>query len=268
MLSIGEFSRVTGLTVKTLRLYDENGLLPPAVINPDTGYRFYSQANVERARVIQQLRALELPLETIANILGQTQDESDLVAVLEKHAAVIEEKLRNYTTIHRSLGAIIQAEKEATMLTDAAFDIQEKQVEAVLVAGIRGKASYDDSGRRFGLLGRAVGMGMAGKAMNLIYDTEYKEADADFESCFPIKKPIKAAGIDVHQLPAGRALTLIHRGPYDRIGESYGRLFEHLSARKLTATLPSREVYLKGPGMLFKGNPKNYLTEIQILIDG
>ena len=139
---------------------------------------------------------------------------------------------------------------------------------AVLVAGIRGKASYDDSGRRFGLLGRAVGMGMAGKAMNLIYDTEYKEADADFESCFPIKKPIKAAGIDVHQLPAGRALTLIHRGPYDRIGESYGRLFEHLSARKLTATLPSREVYLKGPGMLFKGNPKNYLTEIQILIDG
>ena len=82
----------------------------------------------------------------------------------------------------------------------------------------------------------------------------------------PLKKAVAVEGIDVRELPGGRALCLLHRGPYDQLNRSYGRLLERSKSRGLKVQVPSREVYLKGPGMIFKGNPRNYLTEIQMLI--
>jgi DNA-binding transcriptional MerR regulator len=69
-LAIGRFSRLTGLSVKALRLYGELGLLPPASVDPQTGYRSYSVEQVERAESIRLLRRLELPLDEIAAILA------------------------------------------------------------------------------------------------------------------------------------------------------------------------------------------------------
>ena len=67
-------------------------------------------------------------------------------------------------------------------------------------------------------------------------------------------------------LPGGTAVTLLHRGPYETLGESYKRLLDHIKEQNLTVTTPSREIYHKGPGMIFRGNPKKYVTEIQFLI--
>jgi effector-binding domain-containing protein len=57
---------------------------------------------------------------------------------------------------------------------------------------------------------------------------------------------------------------LVHRGHYEQSGGSYAKIMQAANERKFTLSLPTREVYLKGPGMIFKGNPKNYLTEIQL----
>lgn len=267
MLSIGEFSRVTGLTIKTIRLYDEKGLLPPAVVRDDSGYRYYDAASVERARVIKQLRDLDFSLAEIAQILETGSDEADIVGFLERQKEAIAKKLDRYAQVHRALETVIHTEKEAAMATKTTFHIEEKTLPEMLVAGIRGKGVYSDSGERFAKLGRAVGRHMAGKALGLYYDTEYKESDADFESCFPIRKAIAKDGVDVHTLPGGRCVALVHRGPYAELGRSYQRLFEYVRDKKLTPKTPSREVYIKGPGMIFKGNPKNYLTEIQVLVE-
>jgi len=62
LLPIGRFSRLTGLTVKALRHYDEVGLLRPAAVDPETGYRQYAPRQLVRAEAIRQLRRLELPL--------------------------------------------------------------------------------------------------------------------------------------------------------------------------------------------------------------
>jgi effector-binding domain-containing protein len=75
-------------------------------------------------------------------------------------------------------------------------------------------------------------------------------------------------GISVRTLPAGRCLCLIHQGPYEQLGRSYGKLLSAAAERSWKITLPTREVYLKGPGLIFKGNPKNYLTEIQLPMQG
>jgi DNA-binding transcriptional MerR regulator len=69
-LPIGRFSRLTGLTVKALRHYDELGLLRPVEVDPETGYRSYSPEQVGRAEWIRTLRRLELPLDDISVLLS------------------------------------------------------------------------------------------------------------------------------------------------------------------------------------------------------
>ena len=169
----------------------------------------------------------------------------------------------------RSLSEIITNEKAAKQLLESAnFAVEEKTLAPLLVAGIRMKGKYSDCGQGFSRLGKTAGRYAVGKPMNLYYDGEYRDADADFEPCFPIRKEVTVEAISVRTLPGGRCLSLMHRGPYDQLGRSYAKILKRAEELKLKITLPTREVYIKGPGMIFKGNPKNYLTEIQLPIAG
>lgn len=70
LMPIGRFSRLTGVGVKALRHYDEVGLLVPAAVDDETGYRFYSADQVDRAEAIRFLRRLDMPLEEIGSTLA------------------------------------------------------------------------------------------------------------------------------------------------------------------------------------------------------
>ena len=61
---------------------------------------------------------------------------------------------------------------------------------------------------------------------------------------------------------------LCFEGPDDQLSRSYEKALAYAKARGLRLSSPCREVYLKGPGMFFRGNPKNYLTEIQLMVEG
>ena len=74
-LSIGEFSRVTWLSPKALRLYERRGLLLPDVVDEYTGYRYYRPSQSERARTIALLRRVGMPLDRIGMILDAPVDE-------------------------------------------------------------------------------------------------------------------------------------------------------------------------------------------------
>ena len=117
-----------------------------------------------------------------------------------------------------------------------------------------------------GVSGKALGRYICGKCFLLHYDSEYKEDDADFEACMPVRKAKPVEGIDVRELPGGRCVALLHKGPYNELGRSYAKILAFVKEKGYEVLLPTREVYLKGPGMIFKGNPKNYLTEIQMLV--
>ena len=70
----------------------------------------------------------------------------------------------------------------------------------------------------------------------------------------------------MRELPGGKCVALLHRGPWDELGRSYTKILDYVKEKGYETLLPSREVYLKGPGMIFRGNPRKYLTEIQILV--
>ncbi len=145
-------------------------------------------------------------------------------------------------------------------------NVEEKTLESVLVAGLRMKGKYSDCGLGFAQLGKAVGRHISGKPFCLYYDGEYREDDADLETCFPIRKKVRSAGVSVRELAGGPCVSLIHFGPYDQLGRSYEKLLAHVKDHDYDVVLPTREVYIKGPGMIFKGNPKKYITEIQMII--
>lgn len=69
LMGIGEFAELSWLSPRALRLYDELGLLPPARVDPDSGYRWYAPAQLEQARLVASLRQLDIPLAQIKMIL-------------------------------------------------------------------------------------------------------------------------------------------------------------------------------------------------------
>lgn len=266
MFSIGEFSKLTQLTVKTLRFYHEQGILVPAFVDPDSGYRYYNPDQIELARAITYLRGLEFSVGEIRDLL-QSDGDDDLLAILERQHAAVKGRIKALGQAARSLEQFINEEREARNMAQTIDDVQEKKLDPLLVAGIRMKGRYSDCGTAFGRIGRSFGRYLCGKPLMLHYDTEYHETDADFEACMPIRQKKEVDGVSVYELPGGRCVSLVHRGPYDELSRSYARIFQHLNDRKLHAIVPTREVYLKGPGMIFKGNPKKYVTEIQILVE-
>lgn len=269
MYSIGEFSKISGLPVKTLRFYHERGLLDPAAVDPETGYRYYDERNLETAFVIRTLRQFEFSLDDIATILEQCGDDCDVVDYLEKQKLAIAELLTHYQELTSTIDQVIHFQREsrkAASISQRTCEIEERQVEPLLVAGLRMKGKYSDCGQGFSKLGKKLGRYIAGKPLCLYYDGEYREEDADFEPCFPLRKAIESDDFNIRTLPAARCIVLVHQGPYDTLGRSYARLLDYAKEQGYEIDVPTREVYVKGPGMIFKGNPKKYLTEIQLPI--
>ena len=69
------------------------------------------------------------------------------------------------------------------------------------------------------------------------------------------------------EFKGGKCVSLIHKGPYDDLHKSYKKIFNYCRDKNYKTLVPSREIHLKGPGMILKGNPKNYLTEIVLMIE-
>jgi len=267
VFSIGEFSTITGLSIKTLRFYHEKELLIPSIVDPGSGYWYYDHPNIEKARIIAYFRKLEFSLHEIKDILDHYDDQADILEYLERQKDVIESKIKQHKNILVSLDNIIFNEREAIQaMQNSTFQVEEKVLEPMLIAGVRMKGRYCDCGKGFALLGKKLGRHLDGKPLNLYYDGEYREDDADMEPCFPIRKAVEVEGVSVRELPGGRCVSLLHRGPYDELGRSYEKILAYIREKGYQSLLPSREVYIKGPGMILKGNPNNYLTEIQIMI--
>ncbi len=95
-VSIGEFARRSRLSVKALRLYDELGVLTPARVDSNSGYRYYDVAQLEAARLVAMLRQLELPLATIKELLTcEPVDAADHIAAYWREAQSRHDARRN-----------------------------------------------------------------------------------------------------------------------------------------------------------------------------
>jgi len=264
--TIGELSKITSLSIKSLRLYHDKNILLPSSVDPFTSYRYYDDQAVEKANAIAILKKIGFPLLVIKEILEGYEKGDDIIDYLKDQQGKIKSKIEEYKQISSSINHIIQMEEAMIPEANHDFEIEEKQIETILIAGYKMRGAYDVVGKGFRAISKEFGRHIVGKPMTLYYDGEYHEKDARFEACFPIRKGSSTKDISVRRLPGKKAVTLIHKGPFDQIGRSYQKIFSYINLKSHQTMLPFREKYIKSPGMIFKGNPNNYLTEIIISI--
>jgi DNA-binding transcriptional MerR regulator len=149
MFSIGEFSKITGLTVKTLRFYHDEELLVPRFVDPQTGYRYYDEGQTDTARAIAYLRGLEFSLTDIKEILREQQDDEEFIQLIDRHKAVLQERIKRSKSVLRHVEQFLNEEKEAKTSKQIEYEIEEKKFPPLLAAGIRMKGRYSECGNGF-----------------------------------------------------------------------------------------------------------------------
>lgn len=265
MYTISEFSKITQITPKALRYYHEVELLVPEKIDEFNGYRLYGAGQIDKALMILELKELEFSLEKIKEVLSKASNDQDILSILQAQKLKISGKINEYKSKLDKFEKIFK-ERERNKMDNINCEIQEKEIPEMLIACIRHQGAYKEIGPLFGKLFRACGFNsICGPAFALYYDECVRENDANYEACVPIKNKINKEGIDIKGLKGGHAFTVIHKGPYESLGGTYKKILDYMKEKNIKPTSPSREVYLKGPGLIFN-NPKKYVTEIQFLV--
>jgi DNA-binding transcriptional MerR regulator len=107
LVPIGDFSRMTHLSVKALRFYHDQGLLEPARIDPSSGYRFYHSGQVPVAQVIRRFRDLDMPLDQVKAVLRAPDVETRTKEIIA-HLSAMETKLAELQMSVSSLRALLE----------------------------------------------------------------------------------------------------------------------------------------------------------------
>ncbi|MGW1891346.1 MerR family transcriptional regulator [Streptomyces sp. NPDC002004] len=103
LLPIGQFAQASGLSVTALRHYDASGVLAPAFVDPDSGYRYFRRDQVRTAQLIRALRQLDIPIEDVRRLLARGEDGADMAPALRAHLAAAERRLEVQRSVARSL---------------------------------------------------------------------------------------------------------------------------------------------------------------------
>lgn len=266
MFKIGDFSKLSFVTVKTLRYYDEIGLLKPVKVDRFTGYRYYSAEQLPRLNYIAALKKMGLSLEEITVLINNDLSPTQVrdIFILKKaelQQRVNEERQR----LEQVENLLSQIEKEGTM---PEYQVVIKKVEPQIIASIRDVLpNYGAIGQLYGeIFGYLGSQGItvpAGPTLFICYDTEYKESDVDVEAGVPVGKTIPDSGrVKVYELPGmEQAACTVYTGPYDTIGEAYSAIMKWTEENGYQITGPDRELYLTSPADT--QDPAKYVTEIQ-----
>ena len=266
MYRIGEFSRLSRVTVKTLRYYDDAGLLKPAHVDRFTAYRYYSPGQLAELYLILSLKDLGLSLEQIRALIEEGVPAAQLQGMLRlKEAEVRQTVTAELERLDRIAARIRQLEQEETM---PAYEVVIKEAPAMRVAALRDVVEdYGSQGPLWSeLMGYVFGNGLkpSGPCLTIYYDEEYKEKDVDLEVVQPVEGPIsQSERVRVFDLPAAPVLaSTIHHGPYSGFNEAYSALMQWIMSNGYRIVGPNREVYLKtaaDPGV----TPEEFVTEVQ-----
>ncbi len=265
MFKIGDFSRLTFVTVKTLRYYDEIGLLKPVKVDQFTGYRYYSAEQLPRLNYIVALKNLGLSLDEVAILVkdGLTPAQMRDIFILKKAELTqrVADEQKRLDSVEKLL---MRIEKEGTMPD---YQVTTKKVEPMIVASVRDVLpTYGDCGPLFGevfkYLAKKFVFKPAGPPLLLCHDPEYKERDVDIEIAVPINKKIKESDrVKVYELPAVEVASTVHKGAYNTVSQAYNAIMAWCEANGYETVTPCREIYFTNPNDL--NDPAKNITEVQ-----
>ncbi|WTW99484.1 MerR family transcriptional regulator [Streptomycetaceae bacterium NBC_01309] len=252
LLAIGQFARLSRLSVKQLRHYADLGLLVPAYVDEQTGYRYYRHEQARDALSIGLLRSLDVPLAAIARVLSGATGALD--GVHERLEAELARRRSTLAALERVMAEGLPS-APVTVVTEPARR----------VAVVRETAADETD------LGRATSAAVA-RLLAAASPAGPPELvglfPLDFGEPIPVAvalvgdEPVPGAALDV--LPGGRFARVTHVGPYDQIGLTAHALLSWCAERRHAVRGPLREVYVSDPATT---PPDRLVTHLMIPLE-
>ena len=251
MLKIGTFSKLSRVSIRMLRHYDEIGLLRPEEADPATGYRYYSASQLREAGRIQALRDMGFSLAAVGELLN-TRDTEKLEQAFRRRAAEVQAELAEAAYRLRLLDTASMRLREdgITMNLNVTVKIIPERKAACLRMTL---PSYDAEGMAWEILMRET------DALNLVpddpclcgvafYDEEFKEADVDVE----IQKTVKGDYPDTEHvrfksLPPVKVASAVYNGSYAGLDEAMRGVAEWVSGNRYSIPAPIFCIYHVSP---------------------
>ena len=267
-LKIGEFSRLGRVTVRALRHYEEIGLLRPAIIDRETGYRYYAVGQLQKIQSITTLKSLGYSLEEIRDLW---EDDSHFPSIesLEEKIRTCKAELEVLKERERMLRAVVASQKKLHKMEKVYFE----SLPAITVASHRTIIpSYEDLGRLcYEVIGPEMArLGCECPEPGYCYTIEhggYKPQDIDIEYCEKVAAKGKDSDIikfkDIPEVPKAACLKVF--GAYDKLYQAYVDLFAWLEKEGYSIAGDPRAVYIDG--IWNQEDSDKWLTIIQVPVE-
>jgi DNA-binding transcriptional MerR regulator len=261
LLGIGDFSRMTFLSVKTLRHYHEVGLLPPADVDAATGYRRYDVAQVATAQVIRRLRELGMSLEEVRGVM-EAPDVPARNAAISSHLRRMEGELERTRATVTSLRMLLDEDAPPSIAVgyraEAPSDtiaIRDVIAHADMFEWLDG--ALDDL--RSAL--READARRAGADAALFSSELLEDEHGEIVAVIPVEGSVDVHGrVEQLRLPRVEYAVAVHTGSVDDIDRTYAALGAVVAERAIGVPGPIRERYLVGP--LETADAQQHRTEI------
>lgn len=255
MLAIGEFSRLTHLSIRTLRRYHDADLLVPATVDEATGYRYYDVDQIPTAQVIHRLRELDVPLPDVRRILG-SPDPARRAALVADHLGRLEAELARTRAAVASLRRLLAP-------GPAPLEVELRAVPERTVAAVVDEVAHDDVPTWYaGAMAEldATVTEPAGPPGGLYDNALFESGRGRMLLFLPTAEPPRRGRVHPTTLPAVELAVTTHVGEHGDSDVTYGELGAWVVANALAVAGPVRETYLVGPRDT--ADPTAWRTEI------
>jgi DNA-binding transcriptional MerR regulator len=255
LLSTGAFANLSRLSLKALRLYNQLDILRPLHTDPQTGYRYYGPAQLPRARMIRNMREMDMPLAEIRRVLAMA-DVSQAQAELVIHQ-YLELRTRQLEQIQKLARQFIQQLKpEANKMS---LEVEVKEIPTQQIVSITrhhtvdglGKQEEKDIGALFSLA-NDLGARTFGAPFGIYHGPVNETEDGPVETCLAVDGKVEGrADIEVKQLEGGKAACVVITGEqchYPELLGAYDAAADWIQKNGYETTQPPREVWYTGPG--------------------
>lgn len=259
-VTIGDFSRASHLSVKTLRHYHQVGLLEPSEVDPGNGYRYYCEDQIPVAQVIRRLRDLRMPVAEVKSVLAASDPETRN-RLIAGHLDRLEDDLAQTREAVVGLRELLERPRTPSAVTH-------RTVPATSAAGIHETVDREDILAWWqGALGelqavvRAQGLKRAGPTGGMYASEIFQHGRGEATVFIPTEGPARAIGrVEPLQIPPAELAILPHRGSLGHVDLTYGELGAHVMRHEISVEGPLREYYLVG--FLDTDDPGQWETEI------
>lgn len=267
LFTIGEIASLFSINIRTLRYYDEYGILKPEKTDPRTGYRYYSTRQFERLNTIKYLRTLDMPLEKI-RLFFENRDTKVLRTLLWEQRKETQAQLEILRQIEKKL------ERRLSQLDDAEFgetdrialkDYPKRRV-ASLKKEIRPDEDLEYPIRELDRINGLESMIFLGK-VGLSIDREHLLAGQfeAYDGIFVFVEQEDQFQGEEKLLPEGKYVTVRFSGTHKNAAKHYRELFLYMEENALVCVGDSVEVTLIDAG--FTDDESKYVTELQIPVE-